>query len=181
MPRYVALLRGINVGGHRVKMDRLRTLFQELGFGEVTTYIASGNVIFSAESSDEGALREAVELHLNDELGYEVATFIRTPDELAAVAEFDLDDRGSSSSFASHYVIFLHAPADASFRSKLTELESDVDAFDFVGREIHWRTRGKLSESPLFSGSLDRATRGVPTTQRNINTVRRIVAKAASG
>ena len=50
MPRYVALLRGINVGGHRIKMDRLRELFVELDLADVTTFIASGNVIFSVGS-----------------------------------------------------------------------------------------------------------------------------------
>lgn len=178
MPRYVALLRGINVGGHRVKMDRLRGLFEELGFLDVSTYIASGNVLFSAEADQEGALRDEVERHLNEALGYEVATFIRTPAQLAAVADVRLDDRGSSIPFASHYVIFLHDAPSASLRSKLAELESEVDAFDFAGREVHWRIRCKMSESALFGGALDRATRGIPTTTRNMNTVRRIVGKA---
>jgi len=48
MPRYVALLRGINLGGHTVKMDRLKKLFEELGLKNVETFIASGNVIFES-------------------------------------------------------------------------------------------------------------------------------------
>ncbi len=59
MPRYIALLRGINVGGHNVKMDRLRALFEELGFRDVATFIASGNVIFTAPDADERALTGA--------------------------------------------------------------------------------------------------------------------------
>jgi uncharacterized protein (DUF1697 family) len=181
MSRYVALLRGINVGGHRVKMDRLRGMFQDMGFTDVSTYIASGNVVFGTDSSDEVALRNTVERHLNESLGYEVATFLRTPAELAAVSRAAFDDRGSAPPYASHYVIFLHAPAPASLRSGLVDLSSDVDAFDFVGREVHWRMRGKMSESPLFAGPLDRAIRGIPNTARNMNTVRRIVAKASLG
>ena len=50
MPQYIAFLRGINVGGHRVKMDRLRELFEELSLRDVSTIISSGNVIFSAHS-----------------------------------------------------------------------------------------------------------------------------------
>lgn len=67
VPRYAALLRGINVGGHRVKMDRLRGIFEEFGFAEVTTFIASGNVIFRRPSDDAVALERQIEQHLERE------------------------------------------------------------------------------------------------------------------
>ena len=86
MPRYIALLRGINVGGHRVKMDRLRGLFEARGFEDVATFIASGNVIFSSDSVDAASLGRDIEEHLENELGYEVATFIRTPAEMTATS-----------------------------------------------------------------------------------------------
>ena len=54
MPRFVAFLRAINVGGHVVTMDQLRAAFQELGFDDVETFIASGNVIFSSPAKDPG-------------------------------------------------------------------------------------------------------------------------------
>ena len=60
MLQYIAFLRGINVGGHRVKMDRLRAIFAELGLKDVSTFIASGNVLFSTESDDVDGLRETV-------------------------------------------------------------------------------------------------------------------------
>ncbi len=56
MPRYIALLRGVNLGGHTVKMDRLKKLFEELGFKKVETFIASGNVIFETGSKNAAAL-----------------------------------------------------------------------------------------------------------------------------
>lgn len=65
--RYGALLRGINVGGHRVKMDHLRTLFDALGYADVQTLIASGNVIFSSDSEDSSALQAEIETHLHAE------------------------------------------------------------------------------------------------------------------
>jgi len=175
--RYVALLRGINVGGHRVEMRRLRALFEELGLRDVSTFIASGNVVFSTDTDDVDALRADIEGHLERELGYEVATFLRTPGELTVTADAGKGDAHDGESDASHYVIFLHDPAPESLRSAFTALESDVDAFDCEGREIHWRTRGKLSESPLFGGAIERVTRGIPTTTRNMNTLRRLVVK----
>lgn len=85
--RWIALLRGINVGGHRVTMERLRALFMELEVGSVETFIASGNVIFEAAESDPVVLEQKIEAHLKQVLGYEVATFLRTPTELATVWE----------------------------------------------------------------------------------------------
>lgn len=178
MTRHIAFLRGINVGGHRVKMDRLRSLFDDLAFNDVITVIASGNVIFSTESDDVDALRERIEDHLGRELGYEVATFLRSPEQLAAIV--DPADGGTElgeTSTVAHYVMLLHAPAPASLRSALAGLESDMDRFEFADAEIHWRVNGKMSESPLFGGGLERATRATPMTMRNVTTLRRVLSK----
>lgn len=79
---YIALLRGINVGGHRVTMERLRALFSELGFANVRSYIQSGNVFFEApDTQDRAALTRRIEEHLHRALGYEVPTFLRTVPE----------------------------------------------------------------------------------------------------
>ncbi|NUO79794.1 DUF1697 domain-containing protein, partial [candidate division KSB1 bacterium] len=88
MPQYLAFLRAINVGGHTVKMDQLRRLFEALGFANVETFIASGNVIFTSPSKSTKALEKKIEKHLHESLGYEVATFIRTTAELAVVAQY---------------------------------------------------------------------------------------------
>ncbi|HZS88924.1 MAG TPA: DUF1697 domain-containing protein [Chloroflexota bacterium] len=79
---YVALLRGINVGGHTVKMDVLRGLFAELGFDRVRSYIQTGNVFFESDEMDQQVLRTAIERHLRAALGYEVATSVRTVADL---------------------------------------------------------------------------------------------------
>ena len=88
MPRYVAFLRAINVGGRVVKMERLRQLFEELGFAKVETFIASGNVIFESRSQSAPALQKKIESYLHKFLGYEVATFLRTDAELAKIAVY---------------------------------------------------------------------------------------------
>lgn len=173
VPRYIAFLRGINVGGHRVKMDRLRTVFEDLGLVDVSTFIASGNVIFSTESGDVDALTRDIEEHLVRELGYEVSTFLRTPDQLgrmltsAATPELD-------GAFEGLYVIFLREAASEGQKAALADLESDTDRFLFAGAEVFWHTRGKLSESPLFGKGIEGALGGEPSTMRNVNTLRRI-------
>ncbi|MBK9943158.1 MAG: DUF1697 domain-containing protein [Kouleothrix sp.] len=86
--RYCAFLRAINVGGHTIKMDQLRALVEQLGYTNVATYIASGNVMFDAPDDDAPALEAQIERHLHAALGYEVTTFLRTAGELAAVAAY---------------------------------------------------------------------------------------------
>lgn len=178
--QYVALLRGINVGGHRVKMDRLRALFEELGLQDVSTFIASGNVIFSTDSADTDSLTERIERHLAQELGYEVPTFLRLPGELAEIAAFEppAAERGAHPE-PSLYVDFLSAPPSKQLRDTLTSLCSETDNFFFSKREVYWLIQGKLSESPLFAKEFEKATRGVPATMRNVTTLRRLVAKLA--
>jgi uncharacterized protein (DUF1697 family) len=82
---YLALLRGINVGGHVVKMERLRELFTELGFTHVRTYIQSGNVFLETAQTDRKILTQTIELHLHQALRYEVPVFLRTIPELEQI------------------------------------------------------------------------------------------------
>jgi uncharacterized protein (DUF1697 family) len=82
---YIALLRGINVGGHTVKMERLRELFQELDLTNVRSYIASGNIFFDTDESDRERLSRTIEHHLQQSLGYDVPIFLRTITELGSL------------------------------------------------------------------------------------------------
>lgn len=79
---YIALLRGINVGGHQLKMDRLRRLLSEIGLNNVRTYIQSGNVFFESDAKDRQKLTEQIERHLETELGYPVSVFLYTAEEI---------------------------------------------------------------------------------------------------
>src|SRR5687768_9846940 len=92
MARYIALLRAINVGKHIVKMEKLRSLFEELGFENVETLIASGQVIFETSTSDTSKVEAKIERHLRSALGYDVVTFIRTPAQLRKVAKLARGD-----------------------------------------------------------------------------------------
>ena len=102
MQRSIAFLRAINVGGHTVKMDDLRTLFATLDFSNVETFIASGNVIFETPKENAATLERRIEQHLQQALGYHVATFIRSASEVAATAHYqpfppaELDGEGNT-------------------------------------------------------------------------------------
>ena len=87
MQRYIAFLRGINLGKRRLAMSRLKALFEKLGFRDVETFIASGNVLFSCKATDTSALESRIAKHLHASLGYEVDTSVTPLSE-------QLEDRG---------------------------------------------------------------------------------------
>jgi uncharacterized protein (DUF1697 family) len=175
--RSIAFLRAINVGGHTVKMDRLRTLFTELGFANVATYIASGNVIFETPKMSTHTLETQIEQHLQHALGYEVITFVRTAPELAAIAAYT-PFPPTNEKIHGQYVAFLKAPLSAETRTRLLGLNAETDEFHVHGSEFYWLCRIRLSDSPLFSGTLTK-TVGVPMTLRNVTTVKKLAAKYA--
>ena len=178
MPRHVAFLRAINVGGHVVKMDSLRRLFEGIGHSGVETFIASGNVIFEAASRNAAALERAIEARLEEALGYEVAAFIRSPAELAAIGRFRPFPGAGVPNGGTLYVGFLsREPAREAIR-RLESIESDVDAFRVRGRELYWLIRGGFGDSKLSGAKLERIL-GVKATLRNITTVTKLAAKYA--
>lgn len=87
MAKYVAFLRGINVGGVIVKMDKLKKTFESLGFAEVKTLLASGNVLFTAPSTSESTLVNKIEKKLAADFGREIGVLVRKIEELRRLAE----------------------------------------------------------------------------------------------
>lgn len=176
MPRYVAFLRAINVGGRVVKMERLREAFEELGLAKVETFIASGNVIF--QSRFEAAMLERkIEKHLEKTLGYEVTTFIRSDSELAAIGAHDSFSAAMLCVPASTlYIGLLAAEPSAETQARLLSYPSKVDEFHFHQRELYWLCRTRASESE-FSGARLEKLLGMRATVRNVNTINRLVLK----
>lgn len=175
--RYVALLRAINVGGRTVKMDALRAIFEKkLGFANVSTFIASGNVIFESPGEPE-ALEERIEAALRSALGYEVTTFLRTPAELAAIAKYKAFDAKTIASSHALYIAFMASQPTADARRALLAMATDNDLLNVHGRELYWLRRKHDTKSP-FSGATIEKSSGKPATARNITTVRKLAALA---
>ncbi|MBA3530542.1 MAG: DUF1697 domain-containing protein [Ardenticatenales bacterium] len=173
--RHIAFLRAINVGKRRVKMDHLRTLFEALGFANVATFIASGNVIFEAAVEDTRALEQQIERHLRQELGYEVTTFVRSAAELSAIAQHQPFPASEVEGHALS-IAFLSSPPPDEAAQKLLSLRTEIDDFVVHEREVYWLCRTRLSES-AFSGGLLEKTLGMAATVRNVTTVQKLAAK----
>ena len=182
MTRFVAFLRGINVGGHTVKMDRLKALFEALGFEEVSTFIASGNVVFATEEepADREKLERRIEAALKDALGYEVATFLRTDRELVQVAEHDAFSEQKQDG-DNVYVLFLREEPDAATRKAVEGLSNEADVLRVHGREVYWLRRyGSLMDTTIGNKDFARALGPLAVnTNRNVNTVQRMAKKYA--
>ena len=177
MPRYVAFLRAINVGGHTVKMDRLRRLFEELGFKNVETFIASGNVIFDSPSRTPEALERRIERHLHKALGYEVATFIRSATDLAAIAEHEAFPSADIEKCALYIGFSGSAPTEDAC-DKLVGSGTSIDEFHVNHREVYWLCRTSFGQSE-FSGAKLEKTLGMPVTIRNVSTVKKLASRFA--
>jgi len=176
MPTYVGFLRAINVGGHTVTMERLRSLVAETGVQDVETFIASGNVVFVSPSADRGTLARRIEDHLRSSLGYDVKTFIRTAAEVVAIASYEPFSASRVTAATALNVGLLAGPLSAGEHARLMALETGVDAFHVHGREVYWLCQTKQSQSG-FSNTRFEKTVAPSITFRSVNTMVRLVQK----
>ena len=162
----MAFLRAINTPGRQVKMDRLRAVFESVGLESVETFIASGNVIFDAETEPP---TDELEASLERELGFATPVYLRTADEVIAVADL----RPFRDSEGQVEVSFLPARPDTGAVEQLLGTVSGADRLAVVGAEVYWLLAGPRSESAHREATVVKIL-GMPTTRRAIRTVQRI-------
>jgi uncharacterized protein (DUF1697 family) len=177
MARYVAFLRGMNLGNRRIKNDELRAEFEQLEFGDVGTFRASGNVIFAAfAGAGVAGLAKRIESGLAASLGYEVAVFLRTAGEVAAIAAREpFEAKLVNASKGKLQVLLLGRKPAAAARKKALALASEEDRLAIEGRELYWLPSGGISDSDLDLKAIDAALgKG---TMRTKGTIDQIAAK----
>jgi uncharacterized protein (DUF1697 family) len=175
--RYITLLRAINVGhGRTVKMESLRQVFESFGFSKVTTFIASGNVVFETTTKNTKSLEKRIEKRLQGVLGYEVAAFIRTEAELAEIANYKPFPQSKLDTATEFNIIFLADRVDEKSKQKVRALRTETDEFHVHGREIYWLRRQKRSGTTFSTVPLEK-TLGRPFTIRGVSTVKRMTLK----
>jgi uncharacterized protein (DUF1697 family) len=179
MSRCIAFLRAVNVGGRVVKMDALKAQFEALALTNVSTFIASGNVIFETRARDMAALEQKIEKRLLGAFGFEVHSFVRSAAEVAAIAACRPFDQHELESAASFVVGFVARPFDAAQQKIVRGFNNELDAFHAQGRELYWMSRNKQSESKFSNAAFERAL-GLRATFRGMNTVQRIASLNAA-
>ena len=175
--RYVAFLRGINVGGsHVVSMEALRAMFAGLGFTGVETFIASGNVIFETRSKGIPALERKIEKALEMSLGYEVLTFIRSLDDVARIAAcepFPLE--AAKAAVSVNVGLFKEALPDA-VCAAVVKLKTDVDDLRPLGTELYWLCVKGQGGTKIPAAAFARALKAKGTF-RGMKTMAKLAAK----
>jgi uncharacterized protein (DUF1697 family) len=176
MKQYIAFLKGINLGKRRLPMSQLKALFQEMGFAEVETFIASGNVLFSTAPTDGRKLESRIARHLAAALGYEVDTFVRTADEVAEIGRAKLFPEDGKENITIH-VGFLQQELPKEIVKRLTAITTDHDEFRVVGREYYWLCRIRTNESEVWKLPAIKALKLPTATLRNRSSIRKLIAK----
>lgn len=171
--KYIALLRGINVGGNKsVEMSRLKALFEGLGYTDVKTYINSGNVIFSSSEKDQTKLCQELEEAIENEFGFVVPAIIKSVDQIKAIASAIPVDAQNNTEMKCD-VLFLWDEVDSADVFKDLDLREGVDQVKYIPGAIIWSVkREDINKSRLLK------IVGTPfykkVTIRNCNTVRRL-------
>jgi uncharacterized protein (DUF1697 family) len=174
--RYVAFLRGMNLGKRRPPMSKLRSLFEELGFRNVETFIASGNVIFSTGSSSSRQIGLRIARHLESSLGYPVDTFVRTADEVAKIAGTKILSESEAPGTTVH-VAFLHEKLSPGVARELQSVDTGYDRFRVKDGEFYWFCCGPISKSEVWKLPEVKKLKLPACTMRNITSLRKLVAK----
>jgi uncharacterized protein (DUF1697 family) len=179
MPSHVAFLRGMNLGGRRIKNDELQAEFEALGFADVACFRASGNVVFTA-TGGETELTNRIEAGLGDALGYEVPVFLRSAEELRALAAHEPFDATEVAASEGKLQVALlpKRPGAKARKQALTEASID-DRLAIEGRELYWLPNGGISKSELDLKAVEAAVG--PWTMRTMGTIEQIVAKHVVG
>ena len=126
---FVAFLRGINVGGHTVKMAELKRAFESLGFRNVRTVLASGNVVFDAAGGDRASLTRKIEETLKKRWGFDVRTALRSAEDLSALVAADPFKGIAVTPQTRFYITFLGEKRDSSLKLPYESPEKDVRVF----------------------------------------------------
>jgi uncharacterized protein (DUF1697 family) len=177
MIKYIAFLKAINVGGHTVKMDNLKKLFEKMGFENVETFIASGNVVFETKSKSMDSIKKKIESELEKSLGYNVPTFIRTADELKAISKHKpFEESKLNNPENSLYIGFLDKAPSKENQNKLFSLQDAGNEFHFNKHELYWLCRKNFSDSGITGIKVEKAL-GMMTTVRNSTTIRKMASK----
>ena len=179
MTRYVAFLRGINVGGNKlIKMEHLARIFTEAGFKNVRTYIASGNVIFDSSSTSKTALTRKIEKVLLNALGYEVKVVLRTLSELEALVSRNAVGKRQTSKDVYLFVVLLGGEPKNKVEIPLISTKENFEVFEVSNGAAFIEARRKKTGWFGYPNNFIEKEFGVVGTTRNWSTLNKILKAA---
>lgn len=178
MVNYLALLRGINVGGNNsIKMEHLRHYMADAGYSNITTYIQSGNIVFTATEKNKEKIAKAIEELIENKFGFKIYVFVLGDKDLLKVAannpyaEMNVTEAGPKKL----YVTFLSdIPARENMES-LYESSTSGDLISSTDTVLYFKLAGKASDSKLSNSFIENKLK-IKATTRNWNTTVKLLA-----
>ena len=171
---WVALLRGVNLGArNKVPMTHLRKLLEAAGYGDVQTYIQSGNVLFTKQAKDRAALARKLERTIEEEFGVSSRVVLRTFEELREIAAARPFGKDTSDM---HVTFLLDKPKPAAVRA-LRALDIAPDEVKVAGEDVFVRLPNGVQGAKLGGSQIEK-TLGVPGTMRTFRTVAKLAEMA---
>ena len=170
--KYVALLRGVNVGGRVVKMDEVRHLFESLGYSEVSTVLQSGNVVFTSSTS-EVDLADEIAVALTEAFDYPAKVLVRSiafVQQVAANYPFEASDASKQ-----NYVIFFEGGLEEALAEDAKDLDSTVDRIEVAAGVLYWQVAKGMTLKSELAKLLTLAKYRDFHTNRNMNTLQKII------
>jgi uncharacterized protein (DUF1697 family) len=176
-PTHAAFLRAVNLGPTRkAPSAKLKEIFEGLGFEEVNTFRTSGNVVFGASGSSDATIRSKIESGLEDGLGFEVPTFVRSVRQLTAIARHrPFPAKAVEASKGKLHVALLEKTPPAEAKKAVMRLASQEDRLALKGTELYWLPSGGTQQSPLDMKAIDK-TLGL-NTLRTQGTIAQLTEK----
>lgn len=159
-----------------MKMEYLKTLFEELGFENVESFIASGNVIFESKNSNAALLENKIEKYLIKSLGNEVTTFIRSLNQLEQIISYQPFPKEKYEHASANNIGFIREPLSKESAAVLKKLETDIDDFHSHNTEVYWLCKKGQSKSK-FSGNVFEKRLKTQVTFRGFKTLDKLLKK----
>jgi uncharacterized protein (DUF1697 family) len=178
MPVFVSLIRGINVGGNKlIKMDALKALHEGLGFEDVKTLLASGNVVFTARDKDRKKLPGAIEAAIEKEIGFRPTVMVRSATELKAIAERNPFAKMAKTNPGHLVWMALAGKPHSDAQARLARAYSGPEEIEIVGEDAYITYPNGIGRSKLTNALLEKHL-GVAGTARNWNTLTKLLVVA---
>ncbi|NUM49732.1 MAG: DUF1697 domain-containing protein [Flavobacteriales bacterium] len=178
MTTYISILRGINVSGQKlIKMDRLRELYQNIGFNNVTTYVQSGNVVFQSNNSDVGNLKQKISQQIQKNFEFEVPVIVLTINELSLIINNNPFKNNLKKEHTHLYVTFLSSKPKYCEKEIIESKIQKEEEICFSEKAIYLYCPNGYGRTKLNNNFLE-ATLKVVATTRNWKTTNELFKMA---
>ncbi|MGH2643214.1 MAG: DUF1697 domain-containing protein [Chitinophagaceae bacterium] len=175
MMQYIILLRGINVGSRTIKMEELKKCFEKAGYSNVITVLQTGNVIIDSKEKNTDKVRKAIELILVETFNYPAKVLVITSELLnAVIKQYPFTNYGSE---YHRYIIFTENGFEKEVLTLEKELDKSIEDIKTGKDVVYWRVLKGHTLDSAFGKYMAKAATKHFLTNRNVNTLEKILAK----